>query len=217
MRIRENHFKTPVVREGFPFVVLALGVFFLSLYFFGMPGLILGVLPAFVLNFFRNPDRQVPAGKGLIVSPADGKIVKAQKDPLTGRWKVSIFMNVFDVHINRIPVTSVVRNVTYIPGKFVNADLDKASEHNERNTLLLQTDDGHEISMTQVAGLIARRILCYAEVSDRLPAGTTFGLIRFGSRVDLDLPEKTILSVGMGERVKGGESILGTLPSKQSI
>ena len=216
MKIPENHFETLVVREGIPFVALALGIFFLFLYFFGIAGLISGVLPAFVLNFFRNPKRQVPTGKGMIVSPADGKIVKVQKDPLTGRWKVAIFMNVFDVHVNRIPVTSVVRDVTYIPGKFLNADLDKASEHNERNTLLLQTEDGHDVSMTQVAGLIARRIVCYAEISDRLPAGTTFGLIRFGSRVDLDLPEKTILSVGMGERVKGGESILGTLPSEQS-
>ncbi|MCL4461297.1 MAG: phosphatidylserine decarboxylase family protein [Nitrospirae bacterium] len=217
MRISENHFKTPVVREGIPFVGLALGIFLVCLYFLGTAGLIAGLIPLFVLNFFRNPDRKVPDGKGNIVSPADGKIVKMQKDPQTGRWKVAIFMNVFDVHVNRIPVTSVVRNITYVPGKFLNADLDKASEYNERNTLLLQTEDGQEISMTQVAGLIARRIVCYAEISDRLPAGTTFGLIRFGSRVDLDLPEKTILSVGMGQRVKGGESILGTLPSEQSV
>ena len=217
MRIPESHFKTPVVKEGIPFIALAFGIFLVCLYFLGTLGLIFGVLPLFVLNFFRNPARSALAGEGTIVSPADGKIVKIQKDPVTGRWKVAIFMNVFDVHVNRIPVTSVVRNITYIPGKFLNADLDKASEYNERNTLVLQTEDGQEVSMTQVAGLIARRIVCYAEISDRLPAGTTFGLIRFGSRVDLDLPEKTILSVGMGERVKGGESILGTLPSKQSI
>lgn len=215
MRISENHFRTPVAREGVPFIALALIVFILCLYFLGAWGWVAVLFPLFVLNFFRNPGRTVPSGDGVVVAPADGKIVKARKDPDTGRWKVSIFMNVFDVHLNRVPVTGVVRKISYIPGKFLNADLDKASEHNERNTLVLETDNGREVAMTQVAGLVARRIVCYAEVSDRLKVGTIFGLIRFGSRVDLDLPEETVLSVRMGDRVKGGESILGSLPSEQ--
>lgn len=211
MRVEKDHFRTPIAREGIPFVSVSLLFLFACLALFHGWGIIAGLLPIFVLNFFRNPKRDVPAGDGIIVSPADGKIVKAERDNLTGHWKVAIFMNVFDVHLNRMPVSGTVGKITYTPGKFLNADLDKASEHNERNTLVLNTRSGEEISVTQVAGLIARRIVCYAEPADELPAGTIFGLIRFGSRVDLDLPGNTVLSVGMGERVKGGETILGKL------
>lgn len=211
MRVSPDHFKTPIAREGMPFITGSLLFLFLCLALFHGWGLVAGLLPAFVLNFFRNPGRNVPVGEGVIVSPADGKIVKAERDALTGRWKVGIFMNVFDVHLNRMPVSGTVKRIVYTPGKFLNADMDKASEHNERNTLVLMTPSGEEVSMTQVAGLIARRIVCYAEPADELPAGTIFGLIRFGSRVDLDLPGNAVLSAGMGERVKGGETILGKL------
>jgi phosphatidylserine decarboxylase len=210
MRVSPGHFEGRIAREGIPFVMVALLFLLSCLALFRGWGLIAGLLPAFVLNFFRNPRRSIPEGKDLILSPADGKIVKAEQDPGTRRWKVGIFMNVFDVHLNRIPVTGTVESIDYIPGAFFNADMDKASEHNERNVLILSTERGDRISMTQVAGLVARRIVCYAEPSDRLEAGTLFGLIRFGSRVDLDLPERTSVRVRLGERVKGGESIIGT-------
>ncbi|MHB1606774.1 MAG: phosphatidylserine decarboxylase family protein [Leptospirales bacterium] len=216
MRVPKNHFNTPIAREGIPFVSVSLLFLFACLAFFHGWGILAGILPAFVLNFFRNPQRAVPTGDEIIVSPADGKIVKAERDTLTGHWKIGIFMNVFDVHLNRIPVSGTVKKITYTPGKFLNADMDKASEQNERNTLVLATRSGEEVSMTQVAGLIARRIVCYAQPGDELPAGTIFGLIRFGSRVDLDLPGNTVLSVGMGERVKGGETILGKLSEQRN-
>ncbi|MHB1285170.1 MAG: phosphatidylserine decarboxylase family protein [Leptospirales bacterium] len=216
MRVSPDHFKTPIAREGMPFVTVSLLFLFMCLALFHGWGLIAVVLPAFVLSFFRNPSRVVPGGGNVIVSPADGKIVKAEKDVLTGRWKVAIFMNVFDVHLNRMPISGTVQKISYIPGKFLNADMDKASEYNERNTLVLRTASGEEVSMTQVAGLIARRIVCYAEPADELPAGTIFGLIRFGSRVDLDLPGNAVLSVAMGDRVKGGETVLGKLSEQQS-
>ena len=147
-----------------------------------------------------------------MVSPADGKIVVAGPDPVSGRVRVSIFMNVFNVHLNRIPVDGTVTGVTYFPGAFLNASFDKASEQNERNRVEIRTKSGGQVIMVQVAGLIARRILCYAEAGDAFSAGTIFGLIRFGSRVDLDLPVGTTLSVRLGETVKGGETILGILP-----
>lgn len=210
MRVSPGHFEGRIAREGIPFVTVALLFLLSCLALFRGWGLVAGLLPAFVLNFFRNPRRSIPVGKDLILSPADGKIVKAEQDPGTGRWKVGIFMNVFDVHLNRIPVTGTVESIDYIPGAFFNADMDKASERNERNVLILSTERGDRISMTQVAGLVARRIVCYAEPSDRLEAGALFGLIRFGSRVDLDLPERTSVRVRLGDRVKGGESIIGT-------
>ena len=212
VKVGPDHFRTPIAREGIPFIliagILAAGLFVLSKALGGI-GLL---LVAFVVNFFRNPPRRVPAGPpGRIVSPADGKIVVAETAP-TGRVKVSIFMNVFNVHLNRIPVDGTVTGVTYFPGAFMNASFDKASEQNERNRVEMRTEKGESLTMVQVAGLVARRILCYAEPGETLAAGTIYGLIRFGSRVDLDLPAGTTLSVRLGETVKGGETVLGTLP-----
>ncbi len=212
MKVGPGHFKTPVAREGVPFILIAgalSGALFVASDLLGIVGL---ALVAFVVNFFRNPPRTVPSRPpGRIVSPADGKIVVAETAP-SGRVKVSIFMNVFNVHLNRIPVDGTVTGVTYFPGAFMNASFDKASEQNERNRVEMRTEKGESLIMVQVAGLVARRILCYAEPEDTLSAGTIFGLIRFGSRVDLDLPVGTTLSVRLGERVKGGETVLGTLP-----
>jgi phosphatidylserine decarboxylase len=212
MKVGPGHFKTPVAREGVPFILIAgalSGALFVASDLLGIVGL---ALVAFVVNFFRNPPRTVPSRPpGRIVSPADGKIVVAETAP-SGRVKVSIFMNVFNVHLNRIPVDGTVTGVTYFPGAFMNASFDKASEQNERNRVEMHTEKGESLIMVQVAGLVARRILCYAEPEDTLSAGTIFGLIRFGSRVDLDLPVGTTLSVRLGERVKGGETVLGTLP-----
>jgi len=212
MKVGPGHFRTPVAREGVPFILIA-GALSAALFvvsdLLGVAGL---ALVAFVVNFFRNPPRTVPSlPPGRIVSPADGKIVVAETAP-SGRVKVSIFMNVFNVHLNRIPVDGTVTGVTYFPGAFMNASFDKASEQNERNRVEMRTEKGESLTMVQVAGLVARRILCYAEPGDTLSAGTIFGLIRFGSRVDLDLPVGTTLSIRQGEMVKGGETVLGTLP-----
>ena len=212
MKVPPDHFSRPIAKEGFPFILISLGIVAGSVYFFGPAGGILTFLPVFVINFFRNPKRQVPPGERTIVSPADGKIVRVEHDD-KGRIHVSIFMNVFDVHLNRIPIKAAIKGISYHPGKFLNADMDKASLENERNTLVLETQGKQEIRMTQVAGLVARRIVCYAEVNDLLESGVIFGLIRFGSRVDLDLPGDSEIRVSMGDRVRGGESVIGYISS----
>jgi phosphatidylserine decarboxylase len=212
MKVSPDHFSKPIASEGFPFILISLGIVAGSVYFLGPVGGLLSVLPVFVINFFRNPARQVPSGEKIIVAPADGKIVRVEHDG-KGRMHVSIFMNVFDVHLNRIPIKGTIKEISYYPGKFLNADMDKASLENERNTLVLETQEKQVIRMTQVAGLIARRIVCYAEVNDLLESGVIFGLIRFGSRVDLDLPADTDIRVSMGDRVRGGESVIGIISS----
>lgn len=213
MKVGPGHFSTPVAREGVPFVLIAGALSAFLFWLFPPAGWVSLLLVAFVLNFFRNPKRSPPPGSpARIISPADGKIVVASTDPVTGRVRVSIFMNVFDVHLNRIPVTGTVVRIAYFPGVFLNASFDKASEKNERNLLEIRTEKGLTVIMVQVAGLIARRILCYAETGETLSSGTIFGLIRFGSRVDLDLPAGSGLSVRLGTMVKGGETVLGTLP-----
>ncbi len=210
MKVAPDHFSTPIAREGYPFILIAVGIVAGGVYLAGPVGGVLSVLPVFVINFFRNPRRVPPGGDSTIICPADGKIVRAEMDQ-NGRLQVSIFMNVFDVHLNRIPVSGTVKGIFYHPGKFLNADMDKASVENERNTLVIETAGKKEIRMTQVAGLIARRIVCYAEVNDQLKGGSLFGLIRFGSRVDLDLPGDSVINVVLGDRVRGGESVIGYL------
>ncbi len=171
----------------------------------------------FVLQFFRDPARPVPAGDQWILSPADGRIVAVLPctDPYLQRpaVKISVFMNVFNVHSNRSPVAGTVRQVVYHPGQFLNADLDKASEANERNALVLETPAGRELTCVQVAGLIARRILCYVKVGDVLQPGQRYGFIRFGSRVDLYLPPEVRLRAAIGDTVKATTSILAEWPS----
>lgn len=170
----------------------------------------------FVLQFFRDPPRAVPTGERLILAPADGRVVSVLpcEDPYRccPAVKVSVFMNVFNVHSNRSPLKATVREVVYQPGKFVNADLDKASEANERNALVLETPDGRQLTCVQVAGLIARRILCYVQPGDPLEAGQRYGFIRFGSRVDLYLPPDVHLRVAIGDTVKATTTILAEWP-----
>jgi phosphatidylserine decarboxylase len=204
-----------VAREGLPFIAIALvaaGLLWLT----GLDAgalLMLGVA-AFVVYFFRNPERKTPGGPGLVVAPADGRILSVTgnvRAPSTGAMstRVSIFMSVLNVHINRFPVSGRVKNVFYHAGKFLVASLDKASEHNERNGLVLRDDAGHEIVMVQIAGLVARRIVCYVREGDRRMRGERFGLIRFGSRVDLYLPPEAKVAVAPGEHVRAGETVLG--------
>ncbi len=169
----------------------------------------------FVLQFFRDPGRAVPNNPDAVLSPADGRIVAVEKvnDPYLDREavKVSVFMNVFNVHSNRSPVDGEVKGIWYFPGKFVNADLDKASLENERNAVWIRTPDGIDVTSVQVAGLIARRILCYVKEGQQLARGQRYGFIRFGSRVDVYLPADTRIKVGIGDKVYATESILAEL------
>lgn len=172
------------------------------------------VIAAFVLQFFRDPHRDIPQQEAALTSPADGKVIftGVVDDPYLDRkaFKISVFMNVFSVHSNRAPVAGKVKQVTYSSGSFLNAAVDKASEQNERNAVWLQTEDGADVVSVQVAGLVARRILCYVKEGDNLEQGQRYGFIRFGSRVDLFLPENFQPSVSLGNNVSAGTSILGS-------
>ena len=169
----------------------------------------------FVLQFFRDPHRTPPNGDTVVCAPADGRVifVKGSIDPYTGldSLKISIFMNVFNVHSNRIPVDGLIKKRQYFPGSFFNAALDKASMRNERNALVMQTTTGHSVTFVQVAGLVARRILCYVESGEQVEKGQRYGFIRFGSRVDVYLPKNTQVKVSLGDRVTGGVTILANL------
>jgi len=199
--------------EGLPFVFFtALATLtFALLGCWVMATLLLAVL-FLVLNFFRDPERVVPQEPGVAVSPADGKVIKVEttRDPLTGedRTAICVFMNVFNVHVNRMPVAGRIARIAYFGGKFVNASFDKASTDNERNSLLIEDGDGKTWTMVQIAGLIARRIICWAEESDTLGRGQRFGLIKFGSRVDLYIPTDYVSSVSVGEKVFAGQTVL---------
>ncbi|MEO6225587.1 MAG: phosphatidylserine decarboxylase [Sphingomicrobium sp.] len=176
-----------------------------------------------VISFFRDPVRTTPRGDKFIVAPADGLITMIAKVPpppelrgpdglVDGEYtRVSIFMSVFDVHINRSPIAGRVRRIAYVPGKFVNADLDKASEDNERQHLLIESSDGLRIGFTQIAGLVARRILSFVREGDSVEAGQRVGLIRFGSRVDVYLPAGTASKVLLGQRSIAGETVLAEI------
>lgn len=208
-----------LAREGWPFilisVLLALGAHAL---WGGWAALPLYVVAVFVIQFFRDPPRAVPADGHAVLSPADGRIVKIEKahDPYAKREAllISVFMNVFNVHSNRSSVDGQVRTVQYFPGQFVNADLDKASTENERNAVVIDATIGgaaHTVTLVQVAGLIARRILCYVKPGDALHKGQRYGFIRFGSRVDVYLPLTAQPRVVPGEKVSATTTVLATL------
>ncbi|SMC46219.1 phosphatidylserine decarboxylase [Desulfocicer vacuolatum DSM 3385] len=171
---------------------------------------------AFVCWFFRDPERTIPPQSNALVSPADGKVISIEtienSTVVSGSCiRVCIFMNVFNVHVNRVPMGGKVEKVTYFPGKFFNASLDKASEHNERNALVIKTPQGAVYGVVQIAGLIARRIVCHIKPGDRLERGKRYGMIRFGSRLDLHLPLNTNIAVTLGQKVSAGSSIVGYL------
>lgn len=207
-----------IVKEGLPFTI-PLGVASLiALFFTGFAWItvLLFLCALFVAWFFRNPERTVPDNPSQIISPADGKVIRIEEatneeQPEKSFMKISIFMNVFDVHVNRIPYSGEVFAIRYKPGKFLSANLDKASALNERNTVMIRTDDGREIMTVQIAGLIARRIVCWLKEGTRVKKGERFGLIRFGSRVEVFLPLGSTLLVKSGDRVKAGETPIGEL------
>ena len=200
--------------EGWAHLAIAVIVAGVATAFFGWWSLPLWVVVVFVLQFFRDPARVVPQGEGLVLCPADGRVlvVGNARDPYLERdaLKVSIFMNVFNVHSNRSPVAGAVQKVEYAAGLFVNASFDKASSDNERNAIVLRTDAGVDVTCVQIAGLIARRILCYVKAGDRLEAGQRYGFIRFGSRVDVYLPVDATPRVAPGDKVSATSTILAS-------
>ena len=205
-----------IAREGWPFlaaaVVPSLAIGFCVGWLWSIP---FWLATLFVLQFFRDPAREVPDDPAAVVSPADGRIVEVgrTRDPWLERdaLKVSVFMNVFNVHSNRSPVDGVVKERWHFPGAFLNAALDKASLSNERNALWLRTRDGQDVTCVQVAGLIARRILCYVGAGTELARGERFGFIRFGSRVDVYLPPDARVKAAIGDKVYAAESVLAWL------
>lgn len=205
----------PVAKAGYPFIyasAFATAVFALL----GLaPLAVLGLLvTGFICFFFRDPDRLVPGGEGLVVSPADGKVIKVEPVDQTPYFngacmRISVFMSVFNVHVNRIPCEGTIRQVNYHPGKFFSANLDKASKDNEHNALLLESASGKRVGFVQIAGLVARRIICSVQPGDVVRRGERFGLICFGSRLDIYLPRETAVSVSVGDKVQAGSSIIG--------
>jgi len=207
--------RIPIVSDGYRFIIplaiLTVGLALSPLIWLaGVSGLLL----LFVLNFFRDPDRTIPNEEGVIVSPGDGKIVKIieEKDPMLDEpyRRVSIFLNVFNVHVQRIPVGGRIEQVKYNKGKFLNAASHKASLENEQNAMIIDTGK-QKVLVKQIAGLIARRIVCWAKEGDNYSLGQRYGLIRFGSRVDLFLPLSAEVKVSLGDHVSGGTSIIGYL------
>ena len=213
-----SNYPHPIIaREGWPFVAAAaIAAAALSLTSLWLPAAVAWLALLFIVQFFRDPPRRVPEDRDAVLSPADGKIVVVEKtrDPYLDRdaLKISVFMNVFNVHSNRSPVDGEVKNAWYNAGSFVNAALDKASVENERNALHLVTPAGVDVTCVQVAGLIARRILCYVKPGDMLARGQRYGFIRFGSRVDVYLAPMAVPKVAVGDVVYATETILALLP-----
>ena len=212
-----NKNRHPIIaREGWPFLVLAAILAGLSSVYCVYLAIPMWILFLFILQFFRDPPRVTTGGDSAVSAPADGRVIAIDEahDPYTNQTslKISIFMNVFNVHSNRIPVSGTVDAKQYYPGRFFNAALDKASDNNERNALLLTSKEGHRVTCVQIAGLIARRILCYVDEGSNVIKGERFGFIRFGSRVDLYLPKTTKVLVSLGDKVVGGETLVAELP-----
>jgi len=206
-----------IAREGWPFIAASVAVAALA---HGWGGWAWAAVPwlvvAFMVQFFRDPPRAVPQEAKAVLSPADGRIVAVERtrDPYLERdaLKMSVFMNVFNAHSNRSPVDGEVRNAWHHPGRFFNAELSKSSLENERHALWIRTAGGADVTCVQIAGLIARRILCYAAPGQRLARGERYGFIRFGSRVDVYLPPESRPLASMGDKVYATETILATLP-----
>ncbi|MBN9669964.1 phosphatidylserine decarboxylase [Roseibium aggregatum] len=213
----------PVHREGWPFIAIALvatlvvGWFIDPLFWIGL------FLTGWICYFFRDPKRVTPVGDGLVISPADGIVsqvgparppaeLELGDEPL---MRVSIFMNVFNCHVNRAPVSGKVLRVAYRAGKFLNAELDKASDDNERNGLVIDTGETR-VGVVQIAGLVARRIVCFVREGETVPAGERFGLIRFGSRLDVYLPAETASKVAIGQTMIAGETVLADLKAPKA-
>jgi len=198
----------PFAPEGWRFIIptaVLMAVFWLLCW--SAAAVVLLVLLLFMLNFFRDPERDTPKGDDLFVCPADGKVIRAEMME-AGHHRVDIFMNVFNVHVNRTPMSGRITHMQYVPGKFVNASFDHASEENERNRFEMACDNGDNIAFTQISGLVARRIVSYVEVGDTVEAGQRIGMIRFGSRVNCEIPADYDLNVKAGDHVTAGLTVI---------
>lgn len=214
--------RIPIHREGWPFIVLAAAANVLVFAFAGWLGWLFVPVTLWVVAFFRDPERSPPPGEGLILSPADGKllpVIKAAPPPELGLGdrpltRLSIFMNIFDVHVNRNPASGTICALAYRPGKFFNASFDKASEHNERMSIRVRLDGpgGRDLGVVQIAGLIARRIKCDLREGQRVCRGDRFGIIRFGSRLDVYLPDGARVLTRPGQSTRAGETVLADFP-----
>ncbi|HIM76573.1 MAG TPA: phosphatidylserine decarboxylase [Rhodospirillales bacterium] len=215
----------PIHPAGWPFIALfAAGTVALNLFSdaLGIAGV---VLTLWCVYFFRDPERITPVREGLIISPADGVVKMIDKAPPPkelnmgdkDRWRICVFMNVFNVHVNRIPISGTVTALNYRPGKFLNASLDKASELNERQSLGLTLDGGKDIAFVQIAGLVARRILCDVTEGKEMKTGERFGMIRFGSRVDVYLPDGVKPMVAVGQTAIAGETVIADIQAKEPV
>ena len=204
-----------IAKEGLPFLGAAFAISILVSFFYFELSWLFWIITIFILQFFRDPPRTIPQDKNAILSGADGKIIAIEKtdDPYYMRKsiKVSVFMNVFNVHSNKAPCQGKIIKKNYYPGKFLNAALSKASLENERCALVIERDDKKIITCVQIAGLIARRILCYKNYNELISAGERYGFIRFGSRVDLYLPVDALIKVELGQKVKNAETIIAHL------
>lgn len=204
-----------IAREGYPFLIAALVISTVAFLFGGpVAGSVSAVIPLFVANFFRDPERTTPEGGDLVVSPADGKVLSIGEVE-EGRYlnrrmkRICIFMSVTNVHVNRVPVSGRVKGVRYNPGKFLIGFAEKASLDNEQNAVIIDHPSGREVLFVQIAGFVARRIVCYLTGGEQVVTGERFGLIRFGSRVDVYLPLESEVLVHQGQRVRAGETVLG--------
>ena len=218
-----NNVVVPIAREGWPFIAI-FSLVSLVLYFVYAPlGWVGLVLTLWCIYFFRNPNRVTPEREGLLISPADGIVqmiaeVAPPKELDMGTEpvvRVSVFMNVFDCHVNRIPCDGRIGRLVYVPGQFLNASFDKASEENERQMIRIDLDSGAFVGAVQIAGLVARRIICYLEDDQTVLAGERFGLIRFGSRVDVYLPPSAVSQVVIGQKCISGETIIADLKADE--
>ena len=221
-----NKFIHPIHREGYVFILIGVALTLLCYQFSDILGFLALLLTFFTTYFFRDPARIVPQINGAIVSGGDGYVIDITKALLPAEleadeaeevYRVSTFLSVLDVHVNRTPIEGVIKKIVYHPGKFLSAELNKASDDNERNSLLITTDDGKEVCIVQIAGLIARRIKCEVKENERLEKGQRIGIIRFGSRVDIYLPKGVYPKVALGQKVIGGETILADINDETSV
>jgi phosphatidylserine decarboxylase len=208
----------PVAKEGYPFILFsAFATLIFTLLGYEFIAVILFFLTGFVLYFFRDPERIIPGAEDAVVAPADGKVILVEKifdDRFVNEhvYKVSIFMSIFDVHVNRLPYPGEVEKIQYTTGSFYAANTDQGGLANENCAVILATQKNFRYAVVQIAGLVARRIVCWAEKGDTIERGSRFGLIRFGSRVDIYLPQQMQVEVRSGQRVRAGESIIGYIP-----
>jgi len=204
----------PLAPQGWPFLLPTLALLILFCWLgWSIAATIVGLLFAFMLNFFRDPERQTPVEPGLFISPADGKVVRAE--PNGDGVRVDVFMNVFNVHVNRAPMSGRITSMDYTTGQFINAAADNAGAVNERNRFQMEAEDGSRITFTQIAGLVARRIISYVNAGDEVKVGERIGMIRFGSRVDCEIPAGYELCVKLGDMVVAGETVLARKVSEQ--